>query len=79
MAPQSQFIGTVYFAEISNVASEVDGKVLDIKVADGQRVKEGDVMVVLSSSLLEKSIRRARALASQARPSTNQPGWRTSA
>ena len=67
MAPQSQFIGTVYFSEISNVASEVDGKVLDIKVADGQRVKQGDVLVVLSSSLLEKSISRARALANQAK------------
>ncbi len=67
MAPQSEFIGTVYFAEISNVASEVEGKVLDIKVTDGQRVKEGDVLVVLSSSLLEKSILRARALAQQAK------------
>lgn len=67
MAPQSQFIGTVYFSEISNVASEVDGKVLDIRVTDGQRVKEGDILVVLSSSMLEKSIRRVRALANQAK------------
>ena len=67
MAPQSQFIGTVYFSEISNVASEVDGKVIDIRVTDGQRVKQGDVLVVLSSSLLEKSISRARALANQAK------------
>jgi RND family efflux transporter MFP subunit len=57
----------VYFTEISDVASEVDGKVLDIRVTDGHRVKEGDVLVVLSSSLLEQSIRRARALVSQAR------------
>ncbi len=49
MAPQSEFIGTVYFSEISNVAAEVDGKVMDIKVEDGQRIKAGDVMVVLSS------------------------------
>ncbi|MDD3312842.1 efflux RND transporter periplasmic adaptor subunit [Pseudodesulfovibrio sp.] len=67
MAPQSEFIGTVYFSEISNVASEVEGKVLDIKVTDGQRVREGDVLVVLSSSLLDKSIRNASALARQAK------------
>lgn len=67
MAPQSEFIGTVYFTEISNVASEVTGKVIDIKVVDGQRVKKGDILVALSSSLLDNSIRRARALASQAK------------
>jgi len=67
MAPQSEFIGTVYFSEISNVASEVEGKVLDIKVTDGQRVREGDVLVVLSSSLLDKSIRNASALVRQAK------------
>ncbi|WP_419785032.1 efflux RND transporter periplasmic adaptor subunit [Pseudodesulfovibrio sp.] len=67
MAPQSEFIGTVYFSEISNVASEVEGKVLDIKVTDGQRVSEGDILVSLSSSLLDKSISNARALAAQAK------------
>ena len=67
MAPQSEFIGTVFFTEISNVASEVIGKVVDIKVTDGQRVNQGDIMVVLSSELLDKRIRRARALAQQAK------------
>lgn len=67
MAPQSQFIGTVYFEEISNVASEVVGKVVDIKVQDGQRVKQGEIMVVLSTTLIDKRIRNARALAMQAK------------
>jgi RND family efflux transporter, MFP subunit len=67
MAPQSEFIGTVYFTEISDVASEVVGKVVDLRVEDGQRVAKGDVMVVLSSTLLDKQIRRARALAQQAK------------
>ena len=67
MAPQSEFIGTVFFTEISNVASEVTGKVVDIKVVDGQRVKKGDVLVVLSSTMLQKSINNARALALQAK------------
>jgi RND family efflux transporter MFP subunit len=67
MAPQSEFIGTVFFTEIADVASEVAGKVTDLRVTDGQRVSQGDVMVVLSSSLLDKQIRRARALAQHAR------------
>ncbi len=67
MAPQSEFIGTIFFSEISNVASEVVGKVVNIKVEDGQRVKKGDVMVVLSSSMLNKRVRRARALSLQAK------------
>lgn len=67
MAPQSEFIGTVYFSEISEVAAEVTGKVVDIKVQDGQRIKQGDVLVVLSSSLLDRSIRSAQARAQKAK------------
>jgi len=67
MAPQSEFIGTVFFTEISDVASEVTGKVIDIKVVDGQAIKKDDVMVVLSSSMLDQSVRRARALARKAK------------
>lgn len=67
MAPESEFIGTVFFSEISNVASEVTGKVIDIKVVDGQKIKKGDVMVVLSSALLKRTIRNAQALARQAK------------
>ncbi len=67
MAPQSEFIGTVYFSEISDVASEVTGKVVDIRVKDGQRIKKGDVLVVLSSAILQQSINNARALAMQAK------------
>ncbi|MUM77955.1 efflux RND transporter periplasmic adaptor subunit [Pseudodesulfovibrio sp. F-1] len=67
MAPQSEFIGTVFFTEIANVASEVAGKVVDLKVEDGQRVRRGDVMVVLSATLLERQISRSRALVKQAK------------
>jgi len=67
MAPQSEFIGTVYFTEIADVASEVAGKVVDLRVEDGQRVSRGDVMVVLSATILERQISRARALVKQAR------------
>jgi RND family efflux transporter MFP subunit len=67
MAPETEFIGTVYFTEISNVAAEVEGKVLSLDVEDGQRVKKGDPLVTLSSDILDSSIANARALEEQAK------------
>ncbi len=66
MAPQTEFIGTVYFTEISNVAAEVDGKLIKLEVEEGQRVKAGDPLVVLSSDILDSTIANARALKDQA-------------
>lgn len=67
MAPQTEFIGTVYFTEISNVAAEVDGKLISLEVEEGQRVKAGDPLVVLSSDILNRSIANAKALMDQAK------------
>ncbi|WP_319584550.1 efflux RND transporter periplasmic adaptor subunit [uncultured Pseudodesulfovibrio sp.] len=67
MAPQTEFIGTVYFSEISNVAAEVEGKVVSLDVADGQRVTKNDPLVILSSDILDSSIVNARALLDQAK------------
>ncbi|WP_281762810.1 efflux RND transporter periplasmic adaptor subunit [Pseudodesulfovibrio nedwellii] len=67
MAPQTEFIGTVYFTEISNVAAEVDGKLVDLKVQEGQRVKKGDPLVILSSDILNRTIANARALLEQSK------------
>ncbi len=66
MAPQTEFIGTAFFSEISNVAAEVEGKVVSLGVEDGQRVKKGAPLVILSSDILDSSIANARALMDQA-------------
>ncbi|BCS87931.1 efflux RND transporter periplasmic adaptor subunit [Pseudodesulfovibrio sediminis] len=66
MAPQTEFIGTVYFTEISNVAAEVEGKLVTLNVQDGQRVKSGQPLVQLSFDLLNQSIANAKALMDQA-------------
>ena len=66
MAPQTEYIGTVYFTETSDVAAEVDGKLVSLDVQDGQRVKAGDALVTLSSDILDQSIANARALRDQA-------------
>lgn len=61
VAPMSEFIGTVYYHEVSEVASEVSGKVETVHFEEGQRVKAGSVLVTLSSDLLEKTLEATRA------------------
>jgi RND family efflux transporter MFP subunit len=56
IAPETEFIGTVYYQEVSDIASEVNGLVEAVEFEEGRRVKKGDVLVRLSSELLEKTI-----------------------
>lgn len=61
IAPESEFIGTVYYKETSNVASEVNGKVETLYFEEGQKVKQGFELVRLSSDLLEKTLESLQA------------------
>lgn len=61
VAPESEFIGTVYYQEVSDVASEVSGKVEKVNFEEGYRVKKGHVLVGLSAEILEKSLQATRA------------------
>jgi len=61
VAEKSDFIGTVYYVEVSEVASEVNGKVESVSFEEGQRVKRGEVLVSLSADLLEKQLDATRA------------------
>jgi RND family efflux transporter MFP subunit len=61
ITPKAEFIGTVYYEEVSDVAAEVSGSVDSVNVEEGQRVKKGDVLVKLSSDLLEKTLQAIRA------------------
>lgn len=59
VAPQAEFIGTVYFSEISDVACEVDGKVEVLNFEEGQRVHEGDALVSINSDILHSDLDKA--------------------
>ncbi len=61
VAEKYEFIGNVYYVEVSDVASEVNGKVESVSFEEGQRVKKGDILVGLSSDLLEKQLVATRA------------------
>lgn len=59
VAPESEFVGTVYYREVSDVACEVDGKVETISFEEGQRVEKGDVLVKLNSDILMSDLEKA--------------------
>lgn len=61
VAPRTEFVGTVYYREVSEVASEVSGRVEEVRVEDGHRVRGGDLLVRLDSALLEKGVASTRA------------------
>jgi RND family efflux transporter MFP subunit len=61
VAPESEFIGTVYYQEVSDVASEVSGKVEEVSFEEGQRIKKGHVLARLISDLLEKNLQAMQA------------------
>jgi RND family efflux transporter MFP subunit len=61
VAPEAEFIGTVYYQEISDVASEVYGKVEMVKFEEGKRIKKGHVLVKLGSDLLKKTLQATKA------------------
>ncbi|UCE79694.1 MAG: efflux RND transporter periplasmic adaptor subunit [Nitrospiraceae bacterium] len=56
IAPDAEFVGTVYYEEVSDVASEVSGSVESVYFEEGMRVKKGNTLVQLNSDLIEKSL-----------------------
>lgn len=61
VAPHSEFIGTIFYQEVSDVASEVNGLVETVLFEEGQRISHRQTLVKLSSDILEKKIRATTA------------------
>ncbi|MDH3997568.1 MAG: efflux RND transporter periplasmic adaptor subunit [Desulfuromonadales bacterium] len=59
--PVATFVGTVYFARTARVAAEVDGKVRDVYIKDGQSVSKGERLVLLDDELLATALEGVRA------------------
>ena len=56
VAPQAEFIGTVFYQEVSDVASELSGLAEVVRFEEGQRVKKGQTLVELGSEILRKNL-----------------------
>ena len=65
--PMSDFVGTVFFAQVSDVAAEVAGRANVVTFEEGQQVFSGMVLVRLDTSLLDLTIKKNVALYEQAR------------
>ena len=61
VAPQNEFIATIFYQEISDTASEISGLVGAVHFEDGQRVKKEQVLVELGSDILHKRIQATTA------------------
>lgn len=61
VAPESEFIGTVYYDEVSDVASEISGRVEAVFFDEGDRVKKGARLVKLDAELLLRDLEATRA------------------
>ena len=56
IAPQAEFIGTVFYEEVSDVASEVSGRVDEVRFEEGQRIKKNEVLIKLGADILKKRL-----------------------
>ncbi|WP_461210645.1 efflux RND transporter periplasmic adaptor subunit [Desulfocurvus sp. DL9XJH121] len=66
VTPRSDYVGTVYFPEVSEVASEVSGRVLSVHFDEGDRVARAQSLVTLDTSLAAKRLDAARGNREQA-------------
>jgi RND family efflux transporter MFP subunit len=56
ITPQAEFIGTVFYKEVSDVASEISGRVDEVRFEEGQHVKKDQVLIKLGADILKKRL-----------------------
>jgi RND family efflux transporter MFP subunit len=61
ITPRTEYVGTVYYPEVSEVSSEVSGIAVKVSFEEGQRVRRGDVLVRLDAELLGKTLVSTRS------------------
>src|SRR4030042_2961786 len=66
VAPEAEFVGTVFYLEVSDGAAEVNGRIEVVSFEEGQRIKAGHVLVRLNADLLEKNLKGTKASYEQA-------------
>ena len=66
VTPQTEFIGTVFYEEVSDVASEVSGRVEQVRIEDGQHVKQNQILIRLGADILKQRLLATSATYEQA-------------
>jgi len=66
VAPSRSVIGVLYFDRTSEISTEVAGLVEEVKVNQGDHVKEGEPLVVLNTEILDQEIALTRTRIEQA-------------
>ncbi len=66
VSPEAEFVGTIFYTEVSQVAAEVGGKVERIAIEDGVVVKKGQALAVVNADLLKRTIEAQQASLAQA-------------
>lgn len=61
LIPRQGFTGTVFFKEVSDVATEISGKVTTVEFEEGDRIKKGQLLVSVDSTLLVDQLRASKA------------------
>ncbi len=74
IAPEAEFVGTVYYREVSDLASEVSGRVDEVHFEEGQRVGEGDILVTINADILRKNLQATRASYEQVQANIERAG-----
>lgn len=58
--PQFEYVGTVYYPEVSEVAAEVPGRVDKYTFEEGRPVQKGQELIELDTELVEKDLETAK-------------------
>jgi len=61
ISKSQNFVGTLYFNKSSNLASESDGKVLEVNFERGDFVQKGETLVRIDSKVLNAQIKAIKA------------------
>jgi len=67
ISPSAEFRATVFYKEVANVATEVEGKVIEVAFEEGDHITAGEPLIRLDAELLEADLASARATFQRAR------------
>jgi RND family efflux transporter MFP subunit len=54
--PQEEFIATVFYEEVSDVATEMSGRVEEVRFEEGQHIKNNQILIKLGADILNQRL-----------------------